>query len=94
MSRAVVPTFLRLVRAVRAAKRGGPDALERFAAGPSRRQFVAGAAALASCRRAPEPVPVGSPRVVILGAGFAGLTACHRLAESGVVAEVYDARDR
>jgi monoamine oxidase len=98
MSRSLVAPLLRLVRAVRAARSGGPSALERLAArapaGPSRRQFVGGAAALAACRPEPERRDPASPRVVILGAGLAGLTCCHRLAQGGVYAEVWEARDR
>lgn len=36
----------------------------------------------------------GSARVVIVGAGMAGLDCLHRLAQAGVDAEVYEARDR
>lgn len=40
----------------------------------------------------PEPDPLLP--VVVVGAGMAGMNACHRLAQAGVRAEVYEARDR
>jgi monoamine oxidase len=36
----------------------------------------------------------GGPRVVIVGAGLAGLTAAYRLHQAGVASQVYEARDR
>lgn len=96
MPRTVTARFLRLLGAVRASRAGGPDPLERLAAAPrpTRRAVLAGLGAVAACRRDPAPAPRGGPRVAILGAGFAGLTACHRLADRGLHATVYDARDR
>ncbi|MEQ1508049.1 MAG: FAD-dependent oxidoreductase [Myxococcota bacterium] len=110
MSRVVVPSFLRLIRAIRAARAGGPSALERLEQaavarrdrGPSRRAVVAGLGALAACRPSeplPTPTPsstglTGEPRVVVLGAGLAGLACVHQLALAGVRAELYEARDR
>lgn len=46
-----------------------------------------GAPLLTSCTR-------GGPRVVIIGAGIAGLNAAYVLKKSGVTASVYDASDR
>jgi monoamine oxidase len=51
---------------------------------------VAGAGALAG--RARAAVPAG--RVVVVGAGLAGLTAAHRLRQAGVVAEVHEPSTR
>ena len=51
---------------------------------------VAGAGALAG--KAPAAVAPG--RVVVVGAGLAGLTAAHRLRQAGVVAEVHEASTR
>lgn len=108
MSRQLLPPLLDLLRAVRAARRGGPDALTRLgqarvdravrraAGGPTRRGVLVGAAALAACTPAPKAGTArpGLTRVAILGAGLAGLDCCHRLAQAGIRAEVYDARDR
>jgi monoamine oxidase len=68
----------------------------------SRRTFLAatglGAAFMAGCGLAEGPAwtpAVGpNPRVVILGAGLAGLVACDALAARGVAAPVFEARDR
>ena len=48
---------------------------------------------------APAAAPSGvdfkdGPRVVIVGAGLAGLTAAYRLGQAGVASQVYEARDR
>ena len=58
-------------------------------AGLSRRAFLATGAAAAA--------PLGAqsaPRVVIVGAGLAGLTCAYRLAQSGIAADIYDANGR
>ncbi|HEY6566280.1 MAG TPA: NAD(P)/FAD-dependent oxidoreductase [Actinomycetota bacterium] len=67
---------------------------------------AAGSAVLASCTTgsgADQPsvsaAATGSasgdgPRVVIVGAGLAGLTAAYRLHQAGVASQVYEARDR
>src|SRR5215207_476526 len=76
------------------------DALQRIAqdAAISRRQFIgaAGAATLAAAVGA-RPVRAavsGSARVVVVGAGLAGLTCAHRLHQAGVHATVLEAADR
>ena len=51
---------------------------------------VAGAGALAGRARA----TVRAGRVVVVGAGLAGLTAAHRLRQAGVLAEVHEASTR
>lgn len=63
--------------------------------------LVGGALAptLAGCEDTPTPTPSPtepptSQSVVIVGAGMAGINACHRLAQAGVRAEVYEARTR
>jgi monoamine oxidase len=43
--------------------------------------------------RPPSPPP-SRVRIAIVGAGLAGLTCCHRLAQAGWVAQVYEASDR
>ena len=45
-------------------------------------------------RLAPAARAAGSPRIVIVGAGLAGLTCAYRLARAGYVAHVYEASDR
>lgn len=70
-------------------------------AGPSRRAVLTGAAALAAGLALPatSSVParaavVGGPRILVVGAGLAGLSAAHRLRRSGYTATVIDAADR
>ncbi len=76
----------------------------------SRRGFLGGVGAaglgltVAGCTTngpidAPAAAPSGvdfkdGPRVVIVGAGLAGLTAAYRLGQAGVASQVYEARDR
>lgn len=57
------------------------------------------APSLAGCEPTPSPTPEPTPNpttvpVVIVGAGMAGINACHRLAQAGVRAEVYESRTR
>lgn len=102
MSRALVPALQSVIRAIRAARRGGPTAIERLEArreaGPSRRRVLGSLVALGACSPGSgsvlPPVVSGAPRVVVLGGGLAGLTCCHRLAQAGIRADVYEARDR
>jgi len=57
----------------------------------SRRAFLGATAATAS---AVAGAAQGSQRVVIVGAGLAGLTCAYRLNQQGIVADLYDASSR
>jgi len=61
----------------------------------SRRQFLAaGAATVAAGVWAPRARAATQARVVVVGAGLAGLTCAYRLRQAGVIAAVHEASDR
>src|SRR5215212_2962096 len=62
----------------------------------TRRQFVgaAGAATLAAATWTPRALAATPSKVVIVGAGLAGLTCAYRLKNAGVNAALYEASDR
>jgi monoamine oxidase len=63
---------------------------------PSRRQFVAGATAMATSAMVPEAAfaAPSKARIAIVGAGIAGLNAALTLQDSGIASTVYEASNR
>ncbi len=55
---------------------------------------IAGLALSGFGRLAPIAKGAGSPRIVIVGGGLAGLTCAHRLKQAGLIAELHEASDR
>jgi monoamine oxidase len=74
------------------------DAIPGFPEPITRRQFVKGALALGAVSLLPgcksEAKNSGKPRIAIVGAGIAGLSAAHALAKGGLDADVYEAGAR
>src|SRR5688572_3041654 len=101
------PLFRRLRRALALADGASTAAMptreyvEQHAAqrAQTRRQFLASGAALGTLASVPactvrHPVSAESPRIAVIGAGIAGLTAAYRLARAGLPATVFDSWNR
>ncbi len=104
----LMQAVLRSLRTVREASAAGVPAVEwaglrrealtrrealRAAAGAAGAALLAGCAVAPSGGEAPAP-PTGGPRVVIVGAGVAGLHCAWRLRRMGVRAEVHEGSGR
>jgi monoamine oxidase len=104
------PLFRRLHRALamaRSANSSRVDTKEHverllFERALSRRRFLELGASLSTLASLPafsgcsakHPEPSGGPRIAIIGAGVAGLTAAYRLAQRGLAAKVFDSWNR
>jgi monoamine oxidase len=64
---------------------------------PTRRQVLAGGAGLAATAalaKLPQARAAGNPRIVIVGAGLAGLSCAYDLKRAGYDADIYEGSDR
>ena len=76
---------------------GEPPPVPRSAVGYTRRHLIRAAAALAGGAAIGAAAPArakADPRIVIVGGGVAGLNAAYQLKKRGLIATVYEARDR
>jgi monoamine oxidase len=98
VARSPAASFARRVHATVAARRGESGA-------PARREFLGGltASLVAGCAAATSPIVPRIPlqrnrghesRIVIVGAGAAGITCAYRLYQAGLSASVFDANSR
>jgi monoamine oxidase len=82
----------RMAGEVAAERPGGPPLSRRRLLRASATAGAAGALGLAAMPAAARAT--GSPRIVVIGAGLAGLTAAYALRKAGYPATVYEASDR
>jgi monoamine oxidase len=103
------PLFRRLRRALALARGANSssmptdDYVDRFffERAQSRRQFLKTGATLSTLGSFPvlacsakHPEPSGGPRIAVIGAGIAGLTAAYRLGQAGLSSTVFDSWNR
>jgi monoamine oxidase len=87
------PLMQELERAVADVGRAN-DGWRGTRAGLLRRAGAAGIGMAAFGRIAPAARAAATPRIVVVGAGLAGLTCAYRLKRAGLAAQVYEASDR
>src|SRR5262245_22449107 len=103
------PLFRRVRRALALARGANSSSMptreyvDRFFSerAQSRRQFLRAGATLSTLASFPSlacsakhPEPSGGPRIAIVGAGIAGLTAAYRLGQAGLGTKVFDSWNR
>lgn len=92
---------LSLARRMNAQEEGRPEPTREPHAGWSRRHFMrvlagtgAAAAAISATGTTAWAASQGAPRIVILGAGLAGLNAAYQLKKRGIESAVYESKSR
>ncbi|HET6513319.1 MAG TPA: FAD-dependent oxidoreductase [Candidatus Kapabacteria bacterium] len=102
MSRSAKFPFLRsLLRAVNESQLSERQTEQRASASLSRRNFLQSSAIVAGIGAIDIVIPdvtwsqrKGKPKIVIVGAGLAGLTTAYELRKKGIIAQVYEGNSR